>query len=166
MKNLWSTLSRLGSKGVGLSTALAWPGWMQPEIAVEVTRHDSKQAGSKNFVWTMYYSNTLVLNSRVLLMYTDTVMELQGYPVQNCPSGSFLSWGGPACRGGGDGIWYCANVMRQKETLECCVHLYAFVSYRRPSPQFQFSLSVVTLVYLSQCSGKSEKTYFLAYSLF
>ncbi len=35
---------------------------------------------------------TLVLNSRVLLMYTrtDTAKELSGYPVQNSPSGSFL----------------------------------------------------------------------------
>jgi hypothetical protein len=30
-----------------------------------------------------------------------------------------------------------------------CVHLYAFVSYRRLSSQFQFSLSVVTLVCVS-----------------
>ncbi len=35
---------------------------------------------------------------------------------------------------------------------QCCVHLYAFVSYQRLSSQFQFSLSAVTLVYLSQCS--------------
>ncbi len=33
-------------------------------------------------------------------MYTDTVEELPGYPVQNCPSGSFLFWGGSVCRGG------------------------------------------------------------------
>jgi hypothetical protein len=39
----------------------------------------------------VYYSTTLVLNSRVLLMYSDTVKELPGYPVQNSPSGSFLS---------------------------------------------------------------------------
>ncbi len=42
----------------------------------------------------MYYCTTPVLNSRVLLMYTDTVKELPGYPVQNSPSGSFLLWGG------------------------------------------------------------------------
>ncbi len=35
---------------------------------------------------------------------------------------------------------------------KCCVHMYAVVSYRRLSPQFQFSLSTVTLVYLSQWS--------------
>ena len=29
-----------------------------------------------------------------------------------------------------------------------CVHLYAFVSYRRLSSQFQFSLSAVNLVYI------------------
>jgi hypothetical protein len=33
---------------------------------------------------------------------------------------------------------------------KCCVHLYAFVSYRRLSSQFQFSLSAATLVDLSQ----------------
>ncbi len=33
---------------------------------------------------------------------------------------------------------------------QCCVHLYASVSYQRLSPQFQFSLSAVTLVYLSR----------------
>jgi hypothetical protein len=154
-------------------------------------------------------------------MYTDTVKELPGHPVQNSPSGNFLSWGGTAGRGG-NSIWYCGmrhtdkkenrifliykkiqsgavakSYMRkgfliygemrkyfpiyeeavshiwlcncsflnfliyeenliffflsvQKETLECCVHLYAFVSYRRLSPQFQFSLSGVILVYLSQ----------------
>jgi hypothetical protein len=36
---------------------------------------------------------------------------------------------------------------------QCCVHLYAFVSYRRLSPQFQFSPSAVTLaIYLGECS--------------
>jgi hypothetical protein len=39
---------------------------------------------------TVSYSTSLELNSRVLLMYTDTVEELPGYPVQNYPSGSFL----------------------------------------------------------------------------
>ncbi len=34
-------------KGVGPSTTLAWPGWKQPDIAVKVDRHDSKQAGSR-----------------------------------------------------------------------------------------------------------------------
>jgi hypothetical protein len=34
-----------------------------------------------------------------------------------------------------------------------CVHLYAFLSYRCLSSQFQFSLSAVSLVYLSQCLG-------------
>jgi hypothetical protein len=32
---------------------------------------------------------------------------------------------------------------------QCCIHMYAFVSYRRLSPQFKFSLSAVTLgIYL------------------
>jgi hypothetical protein len=33
---------------------------------------------------------------------------------------------------------------------QCCVHLHAVLSYRRLSSQFQFSVSAVTLVYLSQ----------------
>jgi hypothetical protein len=36
---------------------------------------------------------------------------------------------------------------------QCWVHLYAFVSYRRLSPQFKFSLSAITLgIYLSGSS--------------
>ncbi len=78
-------------KGVGPGPTLAWPGWRQPDIPVEVdTDLYSKRAGSKNVMQTVSYSTSLVLNSRVLLMYTDTVEELQGYPVQNSPSGSFL----------------------------------------------------------------------------
>jgi hypothetical protein len=39
----------------------------------------------------------------------------------------------------------------QKATLDSMRTLSYFVSYRRLSAQFQFSLSAVTLVYLSQC---------------
>ncbi len=53
-------------KGVGPSTALAWPGWKQFDIPVEV-------------------DTALLETSR-----TDTVKELPGYSIQNCPSGSFL----------------------------------------------------------------------------
>jgi hypothetical protein len=31
-------------------TTFAWSGWKQPDIAVRVDRHDSKQADSRNFV--------------------------------------------------------------------------------------------------------------------
>ena len=55
-----------GTRGVGPSTTLAWPGWKQPDIPVEVDK-----AG--------------LATSR-----TDTVKELPGYPVQNSPSGGFL----------------------------------------------------------------------------
>jgi hypothetical protein len=53
-------------KGVGPSTTLAWPGWKQPDIPVEVD------------------------TARLETSHTDTVKELPGYPVQNCPSGRFL----------------------------------------------------------------------------
>jgi hypothetical protein len=59
------------------------------------------------------------------------------------------------CRqGGGGGIVYDNTVCEwdapKGHSGQCCVHLYKLSSYRRLSPQFQFSLSGVTLVYLSQ----------------
>ncbi len=78
------------------------------------------------------------------LMYTDTVEELPGYPLQNSSSGSFLFWGGSVGRGG---LVY--DIGRRgcprRTPWTTCVHLYAFVFHRRLSPQFQFSLSLVTL---------------------
>ncbi len=62
----------------------------------------------------MYYFTILVLNSRVLLMHTDTVKELPGYPVQNSPSGCLPFWGGPV---GSGGILYyivCMGCARRK----------------------------------------------------
>ncbi len=76
----WKPVS---TKGVGPGPTLAWPGWRQPDIPVEVDT-------DRLVMQTVSYSTSLVLNSRVLLMYTDTVEELPGYPVQNSPSGSFL----------------------------------------------------------------------------
>jgi hypothetical protein len=60
---------------------LAWPGWKQSDIAVEVDTARLATSRFKNVMQTVYYSTSLVLNSRVLLMYTDTVEELPGYPV-------------------------------------------------------------------------------------
>jgi hypothetical protein len=50
-------------------------------------------------------------------MYTDTVKELAGYPVQNSPSGSFLFRGGSVGRGG---LVYdiVRRGMPQKDTLD------------------------------------------------
>jgi hypothetical protein len=44
----------------------------------------------------------------------------------------------------------CVNGMPQKETLDKAAYTCLIVFYRRLSPLFQFSLSAVTLVYLSQ----------------
>ncbi len=87
-------------------------------------------------------------------MYTDTVKKLPGYSVQNSPSRSFLLWGGAV---GSGGIVY--DIVRmgcpRRTHWKCCVHLCASVLYRRLSPPFQFSLSAVTLVYLSQWGSQS-----------
>ncbi len=40
--------------------------------------------------------------------------------------------------------------MPQKDTLDSAAYTCMLVSYRRLSPQFQFSLSIATFVYLSQ----------------
>ncbi len=60
------------------STTLAWPGWKQPDVPVEV---DTAQLETSR---------------------NDTVKELPGYSVQNSPSGSFLFKGG--CRQGGNSV--------------------------------------------------------------
>ncbi len=77
-------------KGVGPRPTLAWPGWKQPDIPVKVDTARLEAGQFKKCCMKcvlLYYPST---ESRVLLMYTDTVKELPGYPVQNSPSGSFL----------------------------------------------------------------------------
>ncbi len=71
------------TKGVGPGPTLAWPGWKQPDISVKVDTARLEAGQFKNVAWNVYYCKTPVLNSRVLLMYTDTVKELPGYPVQS-----------------------------------------------------------------------------------
>ncbi len=85
--------ARVHIKGVGPGMTLAWPGWKQSVIAVEVDTGWLETSRFKKCC-TNCIPSSLVLNSRVLLMYTDTVEELPGYPVQNSPSGSFLFWRG------------------------------------------------------------------------
>jgi hypothetical protein len=76
----------------------------------------------------VYYYTALVVNSRVLLIYTDTVKELTGCAVQNCPSGGFLFEGGGGCR--------------QIYMILC--------ELDAPEDTLENVLSAVTLVYLSQ----------------
>ncbi len=74
--------------------------------------------------------------------------ELPGYPVQNSPSGSLLSWGGGLSTGG-NSICYCVNGMPQKDTLDSAAYTCMLVSYRRLSPLFQFSVWCYSCIYLS-----------------
>jgi hypothetical protein len=71
----------------------------------------------------------------VLLMFTDTVKELAGYPVQNCPSGSFLFWGEHVGRGGGivnDIVWMGCPRRRPwtmlRTPVRICILLTSFTS--------------------------------------
>ncbi len=103
----------------------------------------------------MYYCATLVLNSRVLLMYSDMVKELLGYPVQNCPSGSFLSWRGPVGRGGIVHIWYCVNGMPQKETLDN-VACTCMLSYPIVVSHYGFNFLCLLLLYSIYLCGWAD----------
>ncbi len=91
--SLWSQ-----PRGVGLSTTLVWPGWKQPDISVKVdTAWLETSRFKKCCVKFVLLYHPKVLNSRVLLIYTDTVKELPG----------FLFWGGPVGRFGivYDNVW-------------------------------------------------------------
>jgi hypothetical protein len=66
------------------------------------------------------------------------------------------------CQQGRNSLLYCVNVMPQKETLDKAAYTCLLVSYRRISAQFQFSLSAVTLGYLSQwCTPSPYITVYL-----
>jgi hypothetical protein len=75
-------------------------------------------------------------------MYTDTVKELPGYPVQNSPSGSFLLWGGAL---GSEGVVLymilCEGDAPEGHLGWCCVHLYARI----------LSLSLTSVSIFSVC---------------
>ncbi len=104
----------------------------------------------------MYYSTTLVLNLRVLLMYTDTVKEVPGYPVQNSPCGSFLFWGGSVGRGG-NSICYCLNGMPRRKPWKMCVNLFAFVFYVVSHLSFNFlCLLLLYSIYLCGLLGRNS----------
>ncbi len=111
--------TRVPTKGVGPSTTLAWVGWKQPDIPVEVDTarlEASRTEGAAGLFFT----------------------ELSIWEF------SFLRG---SCRQGGivyDIVWM-GDPRRTPWTV-----LRTPVSYRRLSSQFQFSLSAVTLVYLSQ----------------
>ncbi len=108
-----------------------------------VHRTKYRQSQSTNSVWL-----SVSMSVPYYLLYS---MELLCYPVQNCPSGSFLFWGGPVGRRGivYDIVWMGCPRRTPWTMLRrpvCCL------SYRRLSPQFQFSLSAAILVYLSRWS--------------
>ncbi len=129
--------------------SLAWleAAWYCSESGHGTTRNEPVQKMLCKLC--IYYSTTLVLNSRVLLMYTDTVKELPGYPVQNCPCGSFLFWGGSFGRGT-NCMCYCLNGMPQKETLEnvrtpVCFHILS----SSPNSVSIFSVCCYSIVSIS-----------------
>ncbi len=82
-------LSTVWSKGVGPSTTLAWPGWKQPDIAVEV---DLAR------LYTSRFKKSCV---NCELLYTDRMKELPGYHVHaELSIWEFPFLRGPVGRGG------------------------------------------------------------------
>ncbi len=121
--------SGVWNKGVGPSTTLAWPGWKQPDIPVEV-------------------DTARLETSCRFILYQCTELSIREFPSLR---------GGGAVGSGGivyDIVWMGCP---RRTPWQCCVHLSASVFYRRLSPQFQFSPSAVTLVYLSQWVGNGER---------
>ena len=81
-------------------------------------------------------------------VYTDTVEELPGYPVQNSPSGSFLFWGGPVGRGGivYDIVW---RRCPRRTPGWCCVHLCARILSSSLTSVSIFSVCCYSIVSIS-----------------
>jgi hypothetical protein len=99
---------------------LAWTGWKQSEsdIAVELgSGHgpaDSKRAGSKNVMQTVYYSTSLVLNSRVLLIGGAAGLSCTELSIWEFPFLKGVCWQGhnrynitPHCVVGGGWCRWC-----------------------------------------------------------
>ncbi len=107
----------------------------------------------------MYYSITLVLNSRVFLMYTitDTVKELPGYPLQNCPSGRKDPFLRGACWQGGNSIWYCVKGIPQKDTLDDVAYT-CMLSYPVVVSHLSFNFLCLLLLYNIYLSAQVRPT--------
>ncbi len=101
----------------------------------------------------MYYCTTPVLNSRVLLMYTDTVKELPGYPVQNSPSWSFLLWGGAL---GSDGVVYDIVWRRCPRRTPWMMLRTPVCSYPIIVTHLGFNFLCLLLVYSIYLNGSNE----------
>ena len=95
----------------------------------------------------VYYYTTLIVNSRVLLILTETVYELPGYPIRVIHLGVSFFEGG--CRQWGNNIWYCVNGMPQNDTLDSvaytCMLLY-------PIDVFHLSFNFLCLLLLYSVS--------------
>ncbi len=134
------------TKGVGRGPTLAWPGWKQSVIAVEV---DTGRLETSRFKKCSANCVLLYFPSTEIKSAFNVYWHGGGASGLSCTELSI--WEFPFLRGvcwqRWTSIWYSEKGMPQKDTRTTCVHLYAFVFHRRLSPQFQFSLSGVTLVY-------------------
>ena len=140
------------SKGVGRGPTLAWPGWKQPDISVKV---DTARLEAGQFKKCCMECVILYYPSTEFQITFNVYWHGEGAAGLSCTE--LCIWEFPSLRGGGgalgsEGVVY--DIMRmgcpRRTPWTTCVHLYAFVFYRRHSPPFQFSLSGATLVYLSQ----------------
>ncbi len=141
------------TKGVELSTTLAWPGWKQPDIPVEV---DTARLETSRFKNGAAKCVLLYYHSSEFKSVVNVYWHGEGAARLSCTELSI--WEFPSLRGGcrqwASSIWYwilCKWDAPEGHPGQCCVHLYASAFYWCLSPQFQISLSAVTLVYLSQC---------------
>ncbi len=131
-------------KGVGPGPTLAWAGWRQPDIPVEV---DTDRLETSRF--KKCFANCVLLYFPSTEFKSDFNVYWHGGGAAGLSCTELFIWEFPFLRGtsrqGWNSIWYCVKEMPQKDTLDDVAYTCVLVSYHRHSPQFQFSLSAVTL---------------------
>ncbi len=125
---------RKGWTPQSLNSTLAWPGWKQPDIPVEVDTARLETSRFKNGLQNVYYFLLYYPSSEfksVVNVYWHGEGAAAGLSCTelSIPSVSFLLWGGAVCSGGIVLIPYCVNGMPQKDTLDSvaytCMLLYS-----------------------------------------
>ncbi len=125
------------------------PVWKQPDISVEVDKARLKTSRVKKgcVICELLYYPSIECESAFTVYWNG--VGAAGFSCTEMSIWEFNFWGGGGCRQGGNSMIMCEWDAPEGHSWHYYVHLYAFVSFRRLPPKFQFSLSAVTLgIYL------------------
>jgi hypothetical protein len=156
---LYSQVSFGRTKGVGPGMTLAWPGWKQSVIAVEV---DTGRLENSRF--KKCYANCLLLYFPSTEIKSAFNVYWHGGGAAGLSCTELSIWEFPFLRGvcwqGWTSIWYCEKGMPQKDTLN---NLGTPVCFRIPSSSFTsvsiFSVSCYSIVSISVGRTSYERQY-------